>query len=109
MNQTLMLVIWVAALAVFMYFVMIRPGRKRRKESEEMFASMAPGDYVLTTSGFYGELVDIQDDTVIVEFGGNKNCRIAMKKDSIEQVEKGTGTGSVSAPKETSADKKDKN
>ena len=55
-----------------------------------MLSYLEPGDFVLTTSGFYGEVVDVQDDTVVVEFGSNKNCRIAMKKDAIEQVEKAT-------------------
>lgn len=105
--QTIILMlVWVAALAVFMYFTMIRPNRRRRKENEAMFASMENGDYVLTTSGFYGELVDVQDDMVIVEFGGNKNCRIAMKKDCIEQVEKAQQT--YKKPVETTAESKDK-
>ena len=46
------------------------------------------GDYVLTTSGFYGVIMDITDDDVIVEFGNNKNCRISMQKKAIAQVEK---------------------
>ena len=49
---------------------------------------MEIGDSVLTTSGFYGVLIDISDDTVIVEFGNNKNCRIPMQKAAIAQVEK---------------------
>ena len=48
--------------------------------------SMEIGDYVLTTSGFYGVLIDISDDDVIVEFGNNKNCRISMQKKAIAQV-----------------------
>ena len=46
------------------------------------------GDTVLTTSGFYGTVIDIADDTVIVEFGNNKNCRIPMQKAAISAVEK---------------------
>ena len=46
------------------------------------------GDTVLTTSGFYGVLIDISDEDVIVEFGSNKNCRIPMKKSAIAEVEK---------------------
>ena len=37
---------------------------------------------------FYGIIIDITDDTVIVEFGNNKNCRIPMQKSAIAQVEK---------------------
>jgi len=39
-------------------------------------------------SGMYGIIIDITDDTVIVEFGNNKNCRIPMQKSAITQVEK---------------------
>ena len=50
--------------------------------------SMETGDSVLTSSGFYGVVIDITDDTVIVEFGSNKNCRIPMQKSAIVQIEK---------------------
>ena len=54
----------------------------------EMLSALETGDVVLTTSGFYGVVIDITDDTVIVEFGNNKNCRIPMAKSAIAQVEK---------------------
>ena len=41
---------------------------------------IAVGDTILTTSGFYGVIIDMTDDTVIVEFGNNKNCRIQCRK-----------------------------
>ena len=53
-----------------------------------MLADMSVGDCVLTTSGFYGIVIDITDDTIIVEFGSNKNCRIPMQKSAIAQIEK---------------------
>ena len=53
-----------------------------------MINEMEVGDTVLTTSGFYGVLIDISDEDVIVEFGSNKNCRIPMQKSAIVQVEK---------------------
>ena len=53
-----------------------------------MISEMEVGDTVLTTSGFYGVLIDISDSDVIVEFGSNRNCRIPMQKSSIAQVEK---------------------
>ena len=49
---------------------------------------MSVGDCVLTTSGFYGIVIDITDDTIIVEFGSNKNCRIPMQKSAVAQIEK---------------------
>ena len=53
-----------------------------------MLAEMEVGDTVLTNSGFYGVIIDITEDDVIVEFGNNKNCRIPMQKAAIAQVEK---------------------
>ncbi|MBR6003586.1 MAG: preprotein translocase subunit YajC [Lachnospiraceae bacterium] len=75
-------------LGVFFYFVIMRPQKKEQKRLNAMINDMAIGDCVLTTSGFYGTVIDITDDTVIVEFGNNKNCRIPMQKSAITQVEK---------------------
>lgn len=75
-------------MVVMFYFMLIRPQKKEQKKMQEMHASMEVGDCVLTTSGFYGIIIDITDDTVIVEFGNNKNCRIPMQKNAISQLEK---------------------
>lgn len=75
-------------LFVFMYFIMIRPQQKEEKKKAQMLSELVVGDIVLTTSGFYGTIIDIQDDTVIVEFGNNRNCRIPMQKAAIAVVEK---------------------
>ena len=72
----------------FMYFAMIRPQKKQEKRQDEIRESVAVGDSILTTSGFYGMVIDVQDDMVIVEFGNNKNCRIPMQKTAIVDVEK---------------------
>lgn len=71
-----------------LWFFMIRPQKKEQKRTASMLASLETGDCVLTTSGFYGIVIDISDDTVIVEFGNNKNCRIPMEKAAIRSVEK---------------------
>ena len=71
-----------------LYFFMLRPQKKEQKRVAAMLSNLETGDCVLTTSGFYGIVIDITDDTVIVEFGNNKNCRITMQKKAIAQVEK---------------------
>lgn len=83
-----MILVYVVFLGALMYFMAIRPQKKQQKKMDELIASLEIGDYVLTTSGFYGSIIDITDDTVIVEFGNNKNCRIPMQKSAITQVEK---------------------
>ncbi len=75
-------------LFALMYFMMIRPQQKEQKKKDLMLSELAVGDTVLTTSGFYGTIIDISDDTVIVEFGNNRNCRIPMQKAAVAMVEK---------------------
>lgn len=71
-----------------LWWFMMRPQKKEQKRIQAMLASMEVGDTALTTSGFYGVIIGITDDDVIVEFGNNKNCRIPMQKAAIAQIEK---------------------
>ena len=71
-----------------MWFLLMRPQKKEQKKQSQMLSALEVGDIVLTTSGFYGTVIDITDDTVIVEFGNNKNCRIPMQKSAIVEAEK---------------------
>lgn len=82
------MILSIVVLFVFMYFFMIRPQQKEQKKKNAMLSALEVGDTVLTTSGFYGTIIDISDDTVIVEFGSNKNCRIPMQRAAISVVEK---------------------
>ena len=82
------IILYVAVIILFMYFIAIRPQKKQEKKQKALMESVEIGDSILTTSGFYGMVIDVTDDTVIVEFGGNKNCRIPMQKAAIAQVEK---------------------
>ncbi len=84
----IIMILYIVIIIAFMYFIMIRPQKKEQKRMAAMLSELAVGDVVLTSSGFYGIIIDITDDTVIVEFGNNKNCRIPMQKSAIQQVEK---------------------
>ena len=81
-------VAYILVIVGIFYFMGVRPQQKEKKQQQDMLSSLAVGDTVLTTSGFYGVIIDMTDDTVIVEFGGNKNCRIPMQKAAIVQIEK---------------------
>ena len=81
-------IIWILALVAMMYFMMIRPQRKEQKRLTAMLNDMEVGDSVVTSGGFYGVVIDMTEEDVIVEFGNNKNCRIPMRKQSIVEVEK---------------------
>ena len=84
----LTMVIYIAVFGAFMYFLMIRPQKKQQTQMKNLLDSLETGDSVLTTAGFYGVVIDINEDVVIVEFGNNKNCRIPMQKSAIVDVEK---------------------
>lgn len=86
-SMLVMILVYAAFFAV-LYFLFMRPQKKEQKRINAMLASLENGDCVLTTSGFYGVVIDITDDTVIVEFGNNKNCRIPMQKSAIVRSEK---------------------
>ena len=73
---------------VIFYFLVIRPQKKQEREHASLISSVEAGDSILTTSGFYGVVIDVMPEIVIVEFGNNKNCRIPMKKEAIVDVEK---------------------
>ena len=89
------LLIYIAFFGLILYFMVIRPQKKQRKKQEDLMNSIEPGDNIMTSSGFYGTILDVVDETtVIVEFGNNKNCRIPMHKRAIAEVEK-AGTAEV--------------
>ena len=57
----------VIILFVFLYFLMIRPQRKRQKQADEMHNNMKIGDEVLTAGGFYGIISALDDKNVVIE------------------------------------------
>jgi len=83
-------IIYIVLFGAIIYFFSYRPQKKAKKEQEELMKKMAIGDSVKTSSGMYGEIIDIneEEDMVIVEFGGSKNCRIPMDRSAIVAVEK---------------------
>ena len=105
----IMIVVYVVFIVGLMYFMMIRPQKKQQKKAEELQNSLEPGDNIMTTSGFYGTVLDIVDETtVIVEFGNNKNCRIPMHKRAIAEVEKAGSAEVDDTPAETKETKESK-
>ena len=82
----IIMIVYLVLIFAFFYFFMIRPQKKEQKKMAAMLSTLEIGDCVLTNSGFYGIVIDITDDTVIVEFGNNKNCRIPMQKLSLIHI-----------------------
>lgn len=84
----LSMALMIGGMIAVMYFFVIRPQKKEQKRLSEMISSMEVGDTVETINGFYGVIIDLSDEDVVVEFGSNKNCRIPMRKSAIARVEK---------------------
>ena len=92
------MVLWIVILVGFMYFFMIRPQKKEQQQKTAMLQALEIGDTVLTTSGFYGTVIDMSEDTVI--------CRIPMQRAAISAVEKPEDAAKAVEEKDKKAGKK---
>ncbi|MEV0325136.1 preprotein translocase subunit YajC [Micromonospora echinospora] len=70
-------ILMIALLFGVMYFMMIRPQQKRRKEAEAMQSALGPGDEVVTIGGLYGTVTGVADDTVLLEVAPGVQTRYA--------------------------------
>ena len=82
-----MMILWMVVIFGVMYFLMIRPQKKEQKRLQAMLNSMEVGDSIVTTGGFYGVIIDMTEEDVIVDFGNNKNCRTPPRQQAIAEVE----------------------
>ena len=84
--------LWVVGLLVIfgvvLYFLSIRPQKKKEKQMQVMLDAIEIGDSVETTAGFFGVVIDVSGDILIVEFGGDRHCRIPMRKQAVVSIEK---------------------
>lgn len=67
-------IVWMVVLFGIMYFLMLRPQKKEQKRLQAMLNDMEVGDSIVTTGGFYGVVIDMTEEDVIVEFGNNKTA-----------------------------------
>lgn len=73
-----LLPIYIVIFVALIYFVGVRPQQKRRKELESLASKLKPGDEVVTVSGIYGTVTEIEPgDTVLLEVAENTDIRIA--------------------------------
>lgn len=88
--------LWVIALlaiyGVVLYFLSIRPQKKQEKKMREMLDALEVGDSIETNGGLFGVVIDISDDILIVEFGGDRHCRIPMRRQAVVSIEKANST-----------------
>lgn len=80
---TIGMILYIVGLVALFYFFAIRPQKKREKELKSMQDGVKVGDWVMTSSGFYGKVVDVTEQVFIVEFGTNKSVCIPVRKSEI--------------------------
>ena len=97
-----MILIWVVIIA-FMYFFLIRPNSKKKKEEAEMRNSLEIGDEITTIGGIMGRVVAIKDDedALIIETGSDR-VKMKFKKWCISSVDTVKDTKQNAAPEKKS-------
>ncbi len=78
--------IWMAAMFIILYYVMIRPQTKRQKEQQRLIAALKTGDRVVTTAGIHGMITNVKDTTVTLKVADN--VKIEMEKSAVSAVAK---------------------
>ena len=71
---------------VAMYFILIRPQRKREKETQKMRNNVQVGDEITTSGGIIGRVVSLREDTVVIETGSDRS-KIRIKRWAIQSNE----------------------
>ena len=82
------MLIFVGLLFVLMYFVMIRPQRKRQQEHQQLIDELNRGDRVITAGGIYGVVDSISEDSVIIRVESGTTMRVAKNSVSLKQERK---------------------
>ena len=72
-------IIMIVAMIAIMYFLMIRPENKRKKEAQNMRDSLAVGDEITTIGGITGTICAVKDNTIVIETGADR-VRIELTK-----------------------------
>ena len=80
-------IIMIVALFAIMYFMLIRPQKKKDDEIRKMRENLKVGDEILTIGGIYGKIVRIKDDSLTIQVGSDRT-RIEVAKWAINNIEK---------------------
>ncbi len=89
--STVVSILPLVLIIVLLYFMMIRPQRKREKETKAMINAMKVGDKVVTIGGICGKVAKIKDEFVFIETGNigtqDEKSVIKMERDAVKSVE----------------------
>jgi preprotein translocase YajC subunit len=97
MNDMTMQIVILVAFIALMYFLLIRPQKKKEKEVKEMRDSVSVGDEVVTIGGICGKIVKTKEDSLVIQVGADKT-KFEIKRWAISTVtSKGKKSGGSSA------------
>ena len=85
-SSPIMLVVWLVIMVAVFYFFLIRPQRKREKGVKQLQDSLQVGDEIITTGGIVGIVVNIKEDTVVIETGSDRS-KVRIKRWAIQSNE----------------------
>ena len=71
-SSGMMSIVMMVGLVGVMYFLMIRPQKKRQKEEQEMRSSLEIGDEIITIGGIVGRVVKIREEDIVIETGADR-------------------------------------
>lgn len=94
--MALLLPIYILIFIGLIYFFGVRPQRRRKQELDRIVSSLSPGDEVVTVSGIYGTITEVEDgETLLLEVAEDIDIRIA--KAAIARVISGSGAAEAPA------------
>ena len=99
--------IMLVAMFAIMYFMMIRPENKRKKEAEQMRSSVRKGDKITTIGGIVGTVVDVKENNIVIETSADQ-VRIELAKWAVSSNETASEKAKVEAKKAEEAKAKAK-
>ena len=79
LNQISLQAIMIVALIAIFYFMMIRPQQKKQKEIRKFREGLKKGDNVITEGGIYGKIVEVRDDSFLIQVDSNVKIRVSRE------------------------------
>ena len=99
-------IIMIVLLMAVMYFFMIRPENKRKKQAEEMRNSLKKGDTITTIGGIVGKIVMVNPNTIVIETSDDR-VRMELTKWAVSQIGVQPGDQPAAEKKDKKAEKKE--
>lgn len=101
MPQEYYSIIMIVAMIAILYFLMIRPEQKRKKQAQQMRDSLKKGDMITTIGGIVGKIVMVKDNTIIIETSEDR-VRMELTKWAVST----TGVQTSDLPEKKKEEKK---